>query len=263
MKLAKIYVDGVSIRATILSLITKGLVGATVDLEITGPEWEGLTRTVVFRGSVTRDVLALGTTVEVPAETVANTGKQLRVGVYGTDAKNNIVIPTLWCDLGRIMDAADPSGDESTDPALAVWAQIQAQIGDLSKLNTDAKETLVTAINEALAKGGGTVDEATVQEIVERYLEENPQKIDAVLYSAQTLTEEQKAQARANIGAISKDDIPTGGGSGFQIDETLILKDGILGVNTTNDMEQDNTLPITSAGLFAAVGNIEALLKTI
>ena len=49
----------------------------------------------------------------------------------------------------------------------------------------------------------------------------------------------------------------------FETDDTLILKDGILSVHTTNDMEQDNTLPITSAGVFATVGNIEVLLKTI
>ena len=52
-------------------------------------------------------------------------------------------------------------------------------------------------------------------------------------------------------------------GGMFQTDKTLTLKDGVLSVNTTNDMEQDNTLPITSAGVFATVGNIEALLKTI
>lgn len=47
-------------------------------------------------------------------------------------------------------------------------------------------------------------------------------------------------------------------------DKTLTLSnDGVLSVNTTNDMEQDNTLPITSAGVFVTVGNIEALLKTI
>lgn len=62
---------------------------------------------------------------------------------------------------------------------------------------------------------------------------------------------------------------PIGGGSSgsggvaFKTDETLTLKNGILSVNTTNDMEKDNTLPITSAGVFATVGNIEALLKTI
>ena len=54
-----------------------------------------------------------------------------------------------------------------------------------------------------------------------------------------------------------------GGGIYFETDKTLILEDGILGVNTTDQMEQDNTLPITSAGVYTTVGNIEALLKTI
>jgi hypothetical protein len=40
-------------------------------------------------------------------------------------------------------------------------------------------------------------------------------------------------------------------------------EEGILSVNTTDLMEQDNTLPITSAGVYVTVGNIEALLKTI
>lgn len=56
---------------------------------------------------------------------------------------------------------------------------------------------------------------------------------------------------------------PPSGGVQFKPDETLTLKNGVLSVNTTDRMEQDNTLPITSAGVFATVGNIEALLKTI
>ena len=60
-------------------------------------------------------------------------------------------------------------------------------------------------------------------------------------------------------------DYPSGPGGGvdFKTGETLKLENGILSVNTTNDMERDNTLPITSAGVFATVGNIEALLETI
>ena len=54
-----------------------------------------------------------------------------------------------------------------------------------------------------------------------------------------------------------------GGGVDFDVDETLKLENGVLSVNTTNLMEQDNTLPITSAGVYTTVGNIEALLKTI
>lgn len=56
---------------------------------------------------------------------------------------------------------------------------------------------------------------------------------------------------------------PPSGGVDFETDHTLTLKDGILSVNTTDRMEQDNTLPMTSAGVYATVGNIEALLKTI
>ena len=69
-------------------------------------------------------------------------------------------------------------------------------------------------------------------------------------------------QVESSIEEYLKEN-PPGGGVEFETDSTLTLKDGILSVNTTNDMEQDNTLPITSAGVYATVGNIEALLKTI
>ena len=59
------------------------------------------------------------------------------------------------------------------------------------------------------------------------------------------------------------DENPIDTGVDFETNHTLKLENGILSVNTTNDMEQDNTLPITSAGVFATVGNIEELLKTI
>lgn len=58
---------------------------------------------------------------------------------------------------------------------------------------------------------------------------------------------------------------PIEGGVDFKTDETLALdpETKILRVNTTDQMEQDNTRPMTSAGVYATVGNIEALLKTI
>jgi hypothetical protein len=76
------------------------------------------------------------------------------------------------------------------------------------------------------------------------------------------LTPEDKAEI-AEMAAELVEVPESGGDVDFQVDETLTLKDGVLSVNTTNNMEQDNTLPITSAGVFATVGNIEALLKTI
>ena len=52
-------------------------------------------------------------------------------------------------------------------------------------------------------------------------------------------------------------------GIAFTTDETLTLENNVLSVNTTNDATQDNTLPITSAGVNTIVGNINALLGTI
>jgi len=52
--------------------------------------------------------------------------------------------------------------------------------------------------------------------------------------------------------------------SGFSnLDNTLKVANGKLGVNTTNDVLQDNTLPITSAGVHTQIGNINALLELI
>jgi hypothetical protein len=49
----------------------------------------------------------------------------------------------------------------------------------------------------------------------------------------------------------------------LKTDKTLIFREGILCVNTTEQMEQDNTLPMSAAGVYATVGNIAQLLKTI
>lgn len=104
---------------------------------------------------------------------------------------------------------------------------IQRQIGDLADLTTEAKANLVAAINEALTKGGGEVDPAAVQKIVDDYLEANPPS-------------------------------PVKAGNGLKISE-----DGTLSVDTADKAEKDNTKPITSAGAYLEIGNINALLATI
>lgn len=57
---------------------------------------------------------------------------------------------------------------------------------------------------------------------------------------------------------------PVEGGVTFTTDETLTLsKENVLSVNRAVVVEQDNTLPITSAAVYETVGNINALLATI
>lgn len=128
MNIATIKVSGVKAVTNDYPTIPAGIVGATVTFEFTDPAWDGLNKTAVFRGRVTRDVLMTGNVVRIPAETVAQACPFLFVGVYGTDAADNLVIPTLWLSLGAVRDAADPSGDPGTDPDLPIWAQLQDRV---------------------------------------------------------------------------------------------------------------------------------------
>ena len=138
-------------------LLTAGMAKAvTVEL-VFSDDWSGLTKTAVFSaGRTTVDVLESawdGNKVVVPHEILADAGPIARVGVYGANA-DGLILPTVWVTLGKVMPAADPSGDPGTDPSLPVWAQLQNQIGDLDDLKTHNKGNLVDAINEARSSGG-------------------------------------------------------------------------------------------------------------
>ena len=138
-------------------LLTAGMAKAvTVEL-VFSDDWSGMTKTAVFSaGRTTVDVLESawdGNKVVVPHEILADAGPIARVGVYGANA-DGLILPTVWVTLGKVMPAAEPSGDPGADPTLPIWAQLQSQIGDLDDLQTYNKGNLVDAINEARSSGG-------------------------------------------------------------------------------------------------------------
>lgn len=57
--------------------------------------------------------------------------------------------------------------------------------------------------------------------------------------------------------------LPVGSGMGYKIGHGLKVIDNTLEVDAAEKVEQDNTLPITSAAVYTTVGNIEILLGTI
>ena len=174
MIIAKIQVSGSNASLVSSESIPAGIVGARIQIDYAADIWQRLQKTVIFQGAVTKDVLTNSSMVTVPPEVVAKANVNLSVGVYGTDANGSIAVPTIWARLGTVRRAASPSGDTTTAPTLPVWAQIQTDIGNLGDLDTTDKSSLVAAINEALTKGGGEVDPAAVQKIVEDYLKANP-----------------------------------------------------------------------------------------
>ncbi len=76
------------------------------------------------------------------------------------------------------------------------------------------------------------------------------------------LATENKSTIVAAINEVARSG---GGGTKYQIGSGLILdaKTNTLAVDTADAVERDNTKPITSAGVYLEIGNINALLETI
>jgi len=124
------------------------------------PDWDGLSKVAVFTAGTTQiDVLDTSWASEsvcfVPPEVLTTVGDRVNVGVYGTNADNAVVIPTVWVNLGRVQPAPDPSGDPTTDPTLPVWAQIQAKMIDSAEVNSDGE--LVLTLHDGTELNLGSV----------------------------------------------------------------------------------------------------------
>jgi hypothetical protein len=93
----------------------------------------------------------------------------------------------------------------------------------------------IIAMLEDIKKG--EVSPEDIQKAVDNYLTENPISVDIA------------TTEKAGIVTVGKN--------------LSITEDGVLSVETTDDAEQDNTKPITSAGVNLVVGNINAILAII
>lgn len=212
------------------------------------PIWNGLTKKAVFRaGSIVKEqLLAESLSCEIPWEVLRKPNVRLEIGVYGTD-ETGVVLPTVWVSAGYIKQGTE-QGEESQSPTPDIYDQIVGSIGPLDQLTTAHKENLVEAINEvkeiADAGGSGGGDQGTIDhsKLINRDVE-NQHPMQAITGLENALQQ-----------TISVDKL----GDTMKVDEF-----GKIGVKTTDDMEQDNTLPITSSAVYTTVGNIQALLDTI
>lgn len=156
-------------------ILTSGMVGVPVSFTFDSG-WDGLAVTAVFSGSgVEKSVPLLGATdTVVPWEVMVQPNTRLRIGVEGRLMDGTLVIPTTWAIVGTLMLGANATDDLSKPPTPTPFDRIMSLIGNMDDLTTEAKDSLVAAINEAMTKGGGEIDPETVQQIVDEYLSKNP-----------------------------------------------------------------------------------------
>lgn len=109
-----ITVNGTSVVAKPNTKITAGMVGATFSITY-DEDWEDLTKKVIFKADqLTR--IAEGSVV--PFEVLRLPSKTLFVGVEGKNADGEIVIPTVWACVGKILPGANGEVPASAAPSV-------------------------------------------------------------------------------------------------------------------------------------------------
>lgn len=141
-------INGASASATADGKLTSGMVGVPVNIEY-NEEWNGLTKNVVFRvGGFSRVRRNAGTSTTVPWEVLRIQGGFLSIGIDGRNETGDVVIPTVWATVGKILPGAngeipaapnpgndEPGGsygstiDDSQVSLAATWSS--KKIGDL------------------------------------------------------------------------------------------------------------------------------------
>lgn len=171
-----------SLTAEYLPLAAESVQYLTAKVVCETEDWTGREIKAMFgQGCTVHEVTVTGG--EITAKQQLNlTAGDWRVWLVGNSARDGEVIPRITTNVAHISVAPTGGTEGNPFPAIppTVEEQLRADMGNLDDLTTEDKSSLVAAINEAAASGGGK---------------------DAVTYTPQTLTEEQQAQARTNIGA--------------------------------------------------------------
>lgn len=221
-------------------MLAAGMVGKQVQF-LFSEEWDGLRKVAVYKAGdtccTTVDVEAVDT---IPAEVLACSLQRLQVGIYGISEDGGVVTPTIYATGPFIHISAVLGEDPCFDPENTFWIRLEEAIGELTELSTEEKTSLVLAINE---------NRAHINALAE----------DTLRFTEQTLTADQQAQARQNIGAVGVDEM-----SGSGLDETAasllvtILQNGVYATD-----QSENILRFSAAVCGTVLYSVASTLENV
>ena len=122
------------------------------------PDWQGLTRKAVFRGSGQTLTVLLDESGEcvIPWEVLTSHGQPLTAGVFGT--RDETALPTVWANLGTILEGVPGDGPGTQPPTPDAWQQELDRKGDTlayDGLNLSLKSGDKTLSSVEIAGGSG------------------------------------------------------------------------------------------------------------
>lgn len=144
----KLDVRGVKAIPLEKEILTEGRVGLEISFSFSS-DWDGLSKTAVFEGAKTIDVLLTENACVVPHECLSKSGPSLRVGVYGENNLGDKVTPTVWANFGQIQAAAIPSGEGGAIPTPTIVSQILTASAEALAASTEAVEIAQSVRDDA------------------------------------------------------------------------------------------------------------------
>ena len=174
-----------SLTAEYLPLAAESVQYLTAKVVCETEDWTGREIKAMFgQGCTVHEVTVTGGEITAKQQLNLSAGDWC-VWLVGNSARDGEVIPRITTNVAHISVAPTGGTEGNPFPAIppTIEEQLRADMGNLADLTTEDKSSLVAAINEAAESGGSN---------------------DAVTYTPQTLTDEQKSQARTNIGAYTK-----------------------------------------------------------
>lgn len=131
-----------------------------VRFEFSG-DWTGLKRTAVFQagGEAVSMLLDESGACCIPREVMTAYGVRLRAGVYGTLGED-IVLPTVWADLGEILQGVTMPDGGTYPPTPELWEQALSGKGDALRydgLNLSLLSGEQTLSSVEVAGGGESI----------------------------------------------------------------------------------------------------------
>ena len=133
VELAKILVHKTTGNCLLRRRIPARVKEACVSVEFDDPVWDGLVKTVVFRGNGKKIAEFDGEIAVVPWEVLENPGPSLWFGIWGSDPDTGLQLPLIEVRIGTIEESTDPDADPGTDPTLPIWAQLKQDVEELKK----------------------------------------------------------------------------------------------------------------------------------
>lgn len=187
------------------------------------PDWEGMVPTAVFRTDWKSYAVVLDQSGEcvIPWEVLTKPRLRLEAGVYGT-RDGDVVLPTVWADLGMVLEGAGP-GEAARPPTAGAFEQVMGELAAVRELVAALK-----APDHDSLPGRDAPDQHPIQAVagLGEALERKPDR------------EELEAAGEEEVSEMLEDVFGGPGGGGIQdyretatAEETREMLDEVFGTN--------------------------------